>query len=240
MNGGVRERIVMIGLAILLMVAAVVIVGQWIAGSKDAGGPEGATALSGDPSRLVDEQSGFRRSDIALAYGRSAEGSSRTISDFYALRAYLGAPPAVPHPIDEEMTVGAGLCLTCHENGGYVPKWSAFTPVTPHPELRNCRQCHNPQYSGSVFASSQFEPLDPPALGASALPGSPMPMPHSIDMRENCLACHAGPGAVAELRTTHPERINCRQCHVAPEADLVWERPTPTAATSDRSEVGDE
>jgi hypothetical protein len=33
-------------------------------------------------------------------------------------------------------------------------------------------------------------------------------------MRENCAACHTGPAAREEIRTTHPERIRCRQCHV--------------------------
>ena len=33
-------------------------------------------------------------------------------------------------------------------------------------------------------------------------------------MRENCAACHDGPGAREEIRTSHPERTRCRQCHV--------------------------
>jgi cytochrome c-type protein NapB len=33
-------------------------------------------------------------------------------------------------------------------------------------------------------------------------------------MRENCIACHTGPGAVVELRVEHASRGNCRQCHV--------------------------
>jgi cytochrome c-type protein NapB len=33
-------------------------------------------------------------------------------------------------------------------------------------------------------------------------------------MRENCAACHAGPAAREEIRTSHPERTRCRQCHV--------------------------
>jgi cytochrome c-type protein NapB len=46
-------------------------------------------------------------------------------------------------------------------------------------------------------------------------------------MRENCRACHAGPGAVAELRTTHPERVSCRQCHAlaAPPAEAFARVP---------------
>jgi hypothetical protein len=33
-------------------------------------------------------------------------------------------------------------------------------------------------------------------------------------MRENCIACHDGPGAREEVRTNHPERWRCRQCHL--------------------------
>jgi hypothetical protein len=45
-------------------------------------------------------------------------------------------------------------------------------------------------------------------------------------MRENCRACHAGPGAVDVLRTTHPQRVSCRQCHAlaAPAAE-AFARP---------------
>ena len=32
--------------------------------------------------------------------------------------------------------------------------------------------------------------------------------------KKNCVACHDGPGAREEVRTTHPERWRCRQCHV--------------------------
>ena len=48
---------------------------------------------------------------------------------------------------------------------------------------------------------------------------------------ENCVACHSGPAAVAEIRTKHPERANCRQCHVAldPDAD-AFSRPRQVAA----------
>jgi cytochrome c-type protein NapB len=56
------------------------------------------------------------------------------------------------------------------------------------------------------------------------MPGAPPPIPHSPDMRGNCVACHAGPGAVAEIRTPHPERANCRQCHVPTEDSGTFDR----------------
>jgi predicted CXXCH cytochrome family protein len=44
--------------------------------------------------------------------------------------------------------------------------------------------------------------------------GAPPTIPHKVFMRENCGACHVGPGAREEILTTHPERTRCRQCHV--------------------------
>jgi len=53
-----------------------------------------------------------------------------------------------------------------------------------------------------------------PWKGSRATVGAPPRIPHALQMRGECLACHAGPGARVELRTTHPERVRCRQCHV--------------------------
>ena len=223
----------MIVIAGLLMLATVVIIGEWITASDSAAANRRALAVS-EPSRLVSEQSGFARSAQALDYLRSAEGGTRTISEFYGLRAYLGAPPSVPHPIDDAKSLGGKACLVCHGDGGYVPKWQSYTPVTPHPQLLNCRQCHNPRNGSGLFTASEFEGAPRPELGASALPGSPMPMPHGLQLRENCLACHAGPGAVRELRTSHPERVNCRQCHVAPSDEQIWTRPSVPSAQEGR------
>ena len=36
-------------------------------------------------------------------------------------------------------------------------------------------------------------------------------------VRANCVACHSGPAAREEIRTTHPERVRCNQCHVPVE-----------------------
>ena len=44
-------------------------------------------------------------------------------------------------------------------------------------------------------------------------------MPHSLQNRENCLACHAGPAAPIEIKVSHPERSNCRQCHALNNKD---------------------
>jgi hypothetical protein len=65
-----------------------------------------------------------------------------------------------------------------------------------------------------------------PATGQRALAEGPPLIPHDLEQRGNCLACHGGPSAVIEIRTTHPERASCRQCHLpaAAESD-VFVRP---------------
>lgn len=66
-----------------------------------------------------------------------------------------------------------------------------------------------------MFKGTNFRRIVVPKAGVnSALEGSPPIIPHQLQLRENCLACHAGPSAPKEIRVTHPERVNCRQCHV--------------------------
>lgn len=171
----------------------------------------------------------FERADMALAYQHMPddENPQRNLSDYYKRRAFAGAPPVIPHPILNENTFGEKSCLQCHQNGGYVDQFKAYAPVTPHPELINCKQCHVPVRTTSLFQATAFEGLRPPEIGLRALPGSPPVIPHELQMRENCLTCHAGPAAPRAIRVTHPERINCRQCHaLKPHIPFEWTRST--------------
>ncbi len=52
-------------------------------------------------------------------------------------RAFEGAPPTVPHPVDQ---AGFPACLTCHREGMDVA--GRMAPATSHPERGNCLQCH--------------------------------------------------------------------------------------------------
>jgi cytochrome c-type protein NapB len=171
------------------------------------------------------------------------EARARTLAIYHRLRAYPGAPPRIPHGLTQEEYL-TGRCLICHERGGYAPRFGAYAPVTPHPEFGACLQCHVPDAmavgvplpgeSGQLVCKQcHVDPDKPPpslasvnwvarpwpVLGGAAMPGSPPVIPHSLQLRGDCLACHSGPGAVRELRTPHPERINCRQCHVTQEPD---------------------
>jgi cytochrome c-type protein NapB len=234
-----RSRYFLIGLAMLLMAALVAVVGQSLtAGLRPARVPP--VAQEATPV-LPSEAGMYARVSRAAEYASmpSEPNRRRTLAVFYARRAYPGAPPVIPHPVDERDAFGKA-CLACHGSGGWAPRFEAYAPVTPHPEMLSCRQCHVPQGEGPLTppsppqgervdaapslspsrgagrvrgSSSDWQTVAPPRLHGSVMPGSPPPIPHGLQMRENCRACHAGPGAVAELRTTHPQRVSCRQCH---------------------------
>jgi hypothetical protein len=183
----------------------------------------------------------FRTTPATLAAGtrapRRAGAHPRTLATFRRLRAYPGAPPRVPHGLTAEEFRGT-ICNTCHERGGWSPRFSAYVPLAPHPEWTGCLQCHatDAGLMGSTFpgaapdalcrqchtaggraaaAGTDWQPGPWPQLRPTATDGTPPGIPHDLLLRGNCLACHTGPGAVAEIRTTHPERANCRQCHLA-------------------------
>lgn len=148
---------------------------------------------------------------------------ARSLQAYYALRAYAEAPPVIPHEVDAEIAQTMN-CNVCHAQGGYAPKFNAYAPVTPHPQYENCMQCHVESGDDPLFAQTAWQRARPPQVRRSALPGGPPPIPHTLQLRDNCLSCHAGPAAVAEVRTTHPERVNCVQCHVPRTVPDPFER----------------
>lgn len=184
---------------------------------------------SGDQPSIPYEKGVFTETERALAFSamdlQSEDG--RDLEHYYDNRAYHGAPPTIPHAISTDNTIGAQSCLKCHEKGGYVSKFEAFAPVTPHPQLVSCVQCHVPVNSEDMFTESGFNGKGKPDLQQRALLSSPPIIPHKIHMHENCLSCHAGPSAPKAIRTTHPERTNCLQCHAKGEKAIEfgeWDR----------------
>lgn len=148
----------------------------------------------------------------------------RDLALVYNRRAYAGAPPTIPHEL-ETVGIGDKACTTCHEQGGYVEKYTAYAPVTPHPDYVSCTQCHVPATTEELFRESDWASAAPAKIKRPALPGSPPPIPHTMQLRENCISCHGGPAAPREVRTSHPERENCIQCHVPVEVPGLFERP---------------
>ncbi len=147
------------------------------------------------------------------------EGARKSSAEIRAdRRAYDGAPPVIPHP-----SFGA-TCSNCHNERGRAVSGVGFAPASPHEDTGfaggtiRCAQCHVFRDSSAEFVASGFDGLSQAmAAGDRATSGAPPRIPHRILMRENCLACHDGPGAREAIRTTHPERIRCRQCHVPVE-----------------------
>jgi cytochrome c-type protein NapB len=131
-------------------------------------------------------------------------------------RAFDGAPPTIPHPVEAR---SAASCLACHGDGLKVGDRIA-SPIS-HAHLTNCTQCHVEQLPVGVsdtFDSpgNGFVGLYRAGPGERASPGAPPTIPHQTWMRENCASCH---GLVARpgIRTTHPWLSSCTQCH-APSA----------------------
>jgi cytochrome c-type protein NapB len=129
-------------------------------------------------------------------------------------RAYDGAPPVIPHAL-------VGECIRCHDDDGSAIVGVGMAPASPHGDVgaagsfQRCRQCHVPAATSAVMVRSVFSGLPQGAWkGGRATPGAPPTIPHTLQLRENCLACHAGPASRSEIRTSHPERPRCRQCHV--------------------------
>jgi len=193
------------------------------------------TAEEGSMQPSLTAQKGlFEDAVHAMAFSELGidSGYGRDTGKYYDNRAYYGAPPVIPHPIASMNTIGAQSCLKCHEKGGYVSKFKAFAPVTPHPNLVSCVQCHVPVNDDKLFAESNFTGMGKPELNQRAMMGSPPVIPHKIHMRETCLSCHSGPSAPSAIKTTHPERINCLQCHAKGEkADEIgtWTRSVPSS-----------
>lgn len=188
---------------------------------------------------------------IPPAGGRERDAHPRTLARFRFLRAYPGAPPRIPHGFtaDEFRT---GACNTCHQRGGYSPRFNAYVPLTPHSEMPAClqchvgadevtgvslpsldpsticRQCHAPGAARWAEALVDWRPLAWPSPLRPAEQGPVPPIPHDLFFRGNCLACHSGPSAVAEIRTSHPDRAGCRQCHALPDPAVdEFTRPEP-------------
>lgn len=132
-------------------------------------------------------------------------------------RAYDGAPPVVPHPIDQH---SAESCLQCH--GQALRIGDVVAPAISHPEYTSCTQCHvstkglGSQWNTADFdlhTGNRFGGYHQALQGKKAYPDSPPTIPHNVHMRQNCMSCH-GPLGTSPIRTSHPERQSCNQCHV--------------------------
>ena len=156
----------------------------------------------------------FRYYDRITAAYLQGTSTSRTLDEYYSRRQYPGSPPFIPHTVEPNDETSR-TCLTCHADGGWSQALKLNTPVTPHPDQTDCRQCHVVlTEEKQLFVGNDWKSVPPPRLGRSHLPGAPPPIPHELQYRGECISCHVGPGTIAAIRVEHPMRGNCRQCHV--------------------------
>lgn len=186
-------------------------------------GALGPAALGGNRYTVADL--GVPEVDLSKEVAIDASAKPATLADRALRRAYDGAPPTIPHDVDQ-MT--AGSCVACHATALRVGENSA--PLIPHAYYANCQQCHvveSSLFDSRPLATSRFVGLPAPKEGARAWKGAPPTIPHATWMRENCRACH-GPTGSLGLRTSHPGRANCLQCH-ARSASMDPYEPTIAA-----------
>ncbi|MCF6359619.1 MAG: nitrate reductase cytochrome c-type subunit [Cyclobacteriaceae bacterium] len=224
-----RQGYIIIGFCIVLLVAAGIIVKASLSEEQALNYSE-IIPMPGT-NTLPIEEGVFKLSNNAeefLDLVNRGVSSNQTLTSYYNRRAYPGAPPTIPHPTEEAHSMGGKDCLQCHQNGGYVDKYKAFAPVSPHTDYINCKQCHVPVKSTGLFKANNWYKMEAPEAKQQALLGSPPIIPHSLEMRNNCLSCHGGPSAPKEIRVTHPNRVNCRQCHAlndnAKNTTKIWTR----------------
>lgn len=130
-------------------------------------------------------------------------------------------PPTIPHSLD-----GRADCNLCHATGvGSAPK------VPPdHTGRTNemCRACHQ----SAATTKPSTEPTAAPTAATKPATGGTPRIPHLLQNRENCLACHAtGIGGANKIPANHTGRTNetCRGCHPsAAEASNVTPLILPT------------
>ncbi len=141
------------------------------------------------------------------------EQRARAVAQRQGHRAYDGAPPTIPHEIDQREVPG---CLACHGEG--MKLGNRVAPKISHPPYQSCTQCHvvgdspRPLVQYKDGPGNRFAGLASAGKGERAWPGAPPTMPHPTLMRDDCTSCHGSQG-LPGLRTSHPERQNCQQCH---------------------------
>lgn len=160
-------------------------------------------------SRAPDLMAAVSNDPVERAYMLMARASRR---------AFDGAPPTIPHPVDDNDTAS---CTACHAEGREIA--GRIAPRMSHKLFVNCTQCHspvsNPGIGPEMPMDLQFVGLASAGRGPRAWPGAPPLIPHRTQMREDCNSCH-GPLGLAGIRTPHPWRVNCMQCHAgSAEAD---------------------
>ncbi|MEK7415374.1 MAG: diheme cytochrome c precursor [Planctomycetota bacterium] len=169
------------------------------------------------------------KADIMEQIITDPELRAQAITKRAARRAYSGAPPSIPHPVDGN---DVSSCYLCHGEGKVIG--TVIAPKISHQRYTNCTQCHaqgntpTPGDDNAIKVENQFAGTVSAGKGTRAYVGAPPTIPHPTHMRENCTSCHGQLG-LAGMKTPHAWRVNCQQCHT-PGAGLDqhrFEDPSP-------------
>src|SRR5262249_50937198 len=127
-----RSRYFMIGLSVLLLTALVAVTGQSLTAGRE---PARVMPVTAEATPTLPTEAGmYARVSRAAEYASMPPEPNRrrTLAVFYARRAYPGAPPVIPHPVDEHDAFGKA-CLACHGSGGPGPPFRGLPPARPAP-----------------------------------------------------------------------------------------------------------
>jgi cytochrome c-type protein NapB len=125
---------------------------------------------------LSEEQMGLSRSQVtadpdpaAFEYRQADPYSGGVLP-----RAYVGAPPQVPHSLDGlvPITRDSNMCISCHQQPDQVGKKKVKGQPTALPKSHytdvknnalymgryNCTQCHTPQANVKSLVGNTFRP----------------------------------------------------------------------------------
>lgn len=158
----------------------------------------------------------LRRPDVFAPVVQTAVDRDAALARRAARRAFEGAPPIIPHEIDQ---LAIPACLTCHERGAVIAGLTA--PAMSHRVMGSCVQCH--AVAAEPRGAGTTAPVEPPVAndfvgargphgGARVWPGAPPTIPHTTWMRDRCDSCHGVFGKLG-MKSTHPWRASCTQCH---------------------------
>ncbi len=125
--------------------------------------------------------------------------------------------PSIPHPLE-----GRDNCLACHETG--IAGASQIPEDHAGRTNEMCQACHQPVPTAEEpTPEPSTEPVpaaESPTPEVSPTAAGPLPVPHTLEGRENCLECHVSAEATAVPEGVAPViphpligRENCLACH---------------------------
>lgn len=165
----------------LIMICLVLLISACEQQQKDMVQPESATGNPVVKEGLADTSFGLSKTSVfetpdpqPVSYSDKFPGTSTVLP-----RAYLNAPPQIPHNIDsfKPITASNNACMGCHNNPSMRGKEITKGMPTPMPEshyvdLRHkpdavrdqivearyvCTQCHVPQANVDTLVENTFQ-----------------------------------------------------------------------------------